>query len=114
MNAQELVDEATFEFTMGDHDAAIAHLDQAVKVDPACFAAWHAMAEIEFDRDNYDRALEAGTIAVGLKEADIHIHTTLSMDANSLGTRALRDFRQSMLGRHSSRAALSHSGRLTE
>ena len=87
MNAQELVDEATFEFTMGDHDAAIAHLDKAVKLDPACFAAWHAMAEIEFDRDNYDRALEAGTIAVGLKEDDIHIHTTLSRVWMELGNK---------------------------
>ena len=31
---------------------------QAVALDPACFAAWHAMAEIYFDQDKLDKALE--------------------------------------------------------
>jgi len=75
---QALVDEATFEFTMGDHQAAIGKLHQAVKLDPACVPAWHAMAEIEFDRNDLDKALEAGMIALSLKEADVHLHTTLS------------------------------------
>jgi len=78
INPQSLVDEATFEFTMGDHDTAIEKLHRAVKMDPACVAAWHAMAEIEFDRNNLDKALEAGMIALSLKEADVHLHTTLS------------------------------------
>ena len=77
-NVQALVDEATFDFTMGEHDAALGKLNKAVELDPACFAAWHAMAEIHFDRDELDKALEAGSIAVGLKEDDVHIHTTLS------------------------------------
>ena len=75
---QSMVDEATFDFTMGDHEAAIGKLHKVVKTDPACVAAWHALAEIYFDRDEYDKALEAGLIAVGLKEDDVHIHTTLS------------------------------------
>ena len=78
MTPQSLVDEATFEFTMGDHAAALEKLEQAVKLDPACFAAWHAMAEIQFDQDNLEAALDAGNIAVGIKEDDIHIHTSLS------------------------------------
>jgi predicted Zn-dependent protease len=76
--AQALVDDATFDFTMGEIDAALAKLNQAVEMDPACFSAWHAMAEIHFERNDLDKALEAGTIAVGLKEDDVHIHTTLS------------------------------------
>ena len=78
MNAQQLVDDATFDFTMSDHVAAIDKLNQAIELDPACFSAWHALAEIQFDRDDYDKALEAGLIAVGLNEPDVHIHTTLS------------------------------------
>ena len=78
MNPQQLVDDATFDFTMGDHSAAIDKLHQAIEQDPACFSAWHALAEIQFDKDNYDKALEAGLIAVGLNEPDVHIHTTLS------------------------------------
>ena len=77
-DTQTLVDEATFDFTMGEHEAALEKLQKAVKQDPACFAAWHAMAEIHFDREDMEKALEAGTIAVGLKEDDVHIHTTLS------------------------------------
>lgn len=75
---QALVDEATFDFTMGDRDAALAKLHRAIDADPACFAAWHALAEIHFDAGEYDAALEAGTIAVGLNEENVHIHTTLS------------------------------------
>lgn len=63
---------------MGDHQAALAKLEQAVKLDPACFAAWHAMAEIQFDKGDYHAALEAGTIAVGIRDDDTHIHTSLS------------------------------------
>jgi tetratricopeptide (TPR) repeat protein len=75
---QSLVDEATFEFTMGEHAKAVALLHRAVEQDPACFAAWHALAEIHFDRRALDKALEAGAIAVGLRDDDVHIHTTLS------------------------------------
>jgi tetratricopeptide (TPR) repeat protein len=75
---QALVDEATLDFTLGEHDAAIAKLHKAVERDPACFAAWHALAEVHFDRRELDHALEAGTIAVGLREDNVHIHTTLS------------------------------------
>jgi cytochrome c-type biogenesis protein CcmH/NrfG len=76
--AQALVDEATFDFTMGDAGTALSKLHAAIETDPACFAAWHAMAEIEFDRGDYAAALEAGTIAAGLDDENVHIHTTLS------------------------------------
>ncbi len=85
MSVQQLIDDATFEFTMGNPEAALEKLDQAVKEDPASFPAWHAMAEIRFDQGNYEQALEAGTIAVGIKEADVHIHTTLSRIWMELG-----------------------------
>ncbi|MGA1205935.1 MAG: tetratricopeptide repeat protein [Opitutales bacterium] len=87
MSVQSLVDDATFEFTMGNPSGALEMLDQAVREDPASFAAWHAMAEIRFDRGDYDQALEAGTIAVGLKEDDVHIHTTLSRVWMELGNK---------------------------
>jgi predicted Zn-dependent protease len=87
MNPQQLVDEATFEFTMGNAEAALKMLEEAIRKDPACFAAWHAMAEIQFDQDKYDKALEAGQVAVGLKEADVHIHTTLSRIWMELGNK---------------------------
>ena len=87
MTPQQLVDDATFEFTMGNHALALQKLEQAVKLDPACLAAWHAMAEIQFDRGDYDKALEAGQVAVGLKEDDVHIHTSLSRIWMELGNK---------------------------
>lgn len=75
---QSLVDEATFDFTMGDAAEAIAKLHKALEVEPGFVPAWHALAEIQFDLRNLDEALEAGKKAVELKEADVHIHTTLS------------------------------------
>jgi tetratricopeptide (TPR) repeat protein len=91
MNPQELVDDATFEFTMGDHAAALAKLEQAIKLDPACFAAWHAMAEVNFDKGDYQKALEAGNIAVSLKEEDVHIHTSLSRIHMELGDKDMAE-----------------------
>lgn len=87
MNPQQLVDDATFEFTMGDHAAALALLDKAIAEDPAFLPAWHAMAEISFDKGDYDKALEAGSIALGLKEDDVHLHTTLSRIWMELGNK---------------------------
>ena len=54
-------------------------------MDPACLPAWHAMAEIHFDKGDYNKALEAGSIALGLKEDDVHLHTTLSRIWMELG-----------------------------
>ena len=87
MDPQSLVDDATFEFTMGNHQGALEILQQAVNLDPACFAAWHAIAEIQFDTGNYEAALEAGSIAVGIKEDDIHIHTSMSRIWMELGNK---------------------------
>ena len=78
MTPQQLVDDATFEFTMGNHALALQKLEEAVKLDPACFSAWHAMAEIQFDQGDYEKALGAGQVGVGLKEEDVHNHTSLS------------------------------------
>ena len=87
MNTKNLVDDATFEFTMGDHDAAIEKLQAAIKEDPAYFPAWHAMAEVQFDKGDYDKALEAGLIAVGINEPDVHIHTSLSRIFMEMGNK---------------------------
>lgn len=73
-----LVEEATFDFTLGDGDAALRKLRQAVEQDPQCVAAWHALAEIALASGKTQDALEAGLRAVELDRKDVHIHTTLS------------------------------------
>ena len=41
---QSLIEEATFDYTMGDHDDALAKLARATAAAPAAFEAWHALA----------------------------------------------------------------------
>ncbi len=77
-NAEALVEEAIFEFTMGGHDKALAKIAEALAADPDSFAAWHAKAEVHFDRRELDEALEAAARAAALAPDDVHIHTTLS------------------------------------
>lgn len=75
---QDQVDEATFDFTLGDSEAAIAKLRAIVEAHPDAFAAWHALTEVYFAETDYDAALEAGETAHRLAPDDVHINTSLS------------------------------------
>jgi tetratricopeptide (TPR) repeat protein len=77
-NAQDLVEEATFEFTVGNHDRAIALLAEAIALDADCFSAWLAKAEVHFDQRALDEALDAGEKALALAPDDVLANTTLS------------------------------------
>ncbi|MCD8483467.1 MAG: tetratricopeptide repeat protein [Verrucomicrobia bacterium] len=74
----DLIEDATLDFTLGDHEAALKKLDAALEADPQSFAGWHAKAEILFDLRQLDQALEAAEKALALDAQDIHIHTSLS------------------------------------
>ncbi len=76
--ALALAEEAAFDFAMGDEAAALAKLEQAVAIDPRCFEAWLAKAEVHFTLRQLDAALAAGEQALQLRPRDIHIHTSLS------------------------------------
>jgi tetratricopeptide (TPR) repeat protein len=75
---QSLIEEATFDYTMGEHDAALAKLARATAAAPAAFEAWHALAEINFSLRRYDDALVAADRAHALRKDDLFINTTLS------------------------------------
>ena len=75
---QALVDDATFDFTMGDHTAALEKLTRATNQSPDTFAAWHALAEINFHLRRFDDALCAAERAHALNPDDLYINTTLS------------------------------------
>ncbi len=75
---QSLIDDATFDYAMGETDAAIAKLNQATEADPKSFAAWHALAEIHFSTRKLDEALHAAEHAHALDDQDLFINTTLS------------------------------------
>ena len=75
---QTLIEDATFDHTMGDTAAAIAKLERAAAAAPDSFEAWHALAEIQFSVRALDAALAAAQRAHALRGDDLFINTTLS------------------------------------
>jgi Flp pilus assembly protein TadD len=75
---QALIEDATFDYTMGDNEAALAKLSRATTAVPASFEAWHARAEITFSLRRLDDALAAAEKAHALRPGDLFINTTLS------------------------------------
>ena len=75
---QSLIEEATFDYTMGENDTALAKLGQATAAAPGAFEAWHALAEINFSLRRFDAALTAAQHAHALRPDDLFINTTLS------------------------------------
>lgn len=75
---QHLIEDATFDYTMGANDDALAKLGRATAAAPGSFAAWHALAEINFSLRRFDAALAAADAAHRLQPADLFINTTLS------------------------------------
>jgi predicted Zn-dependent protease len=75
---QTLIDDATFDHAMGDTDPALAKLARATEAAPGSFAAWHALAEINFQLRRLDAALAAAERAHALRADDLFINTTLS------------------------------------
>ena len=75
---QILIEDATFDYTMGDIDAALGKLARATAAAPDSFDAWHAAAEINFNARRFDDALAAAERAHVLRPDDLFINTTLS------------------------------------
>lgn len=75
---QDQIDEATFDFTMGDNASAITKLVALSERQPDSFETWHALTEIYFSEGRYDDSLAAAEKAHTLRPDDIHINTSLS------------------------------------
>ena len=75
---QDLIEEATFDYTMGDHEDALTKITAATAADPESFAAWHASAEIHLNLKKLDEALTAAEAAHRIDPSDVFINTTLS------------------------------------
>ncbi len=75
---QTLIEDATFDYTMGETDAALAKLARATDAAPASFEAWHALSEIHFSLRRFDDALHAADKAHAIRPDDLFINTTLS------------------------------------
>lgn len=75
---QDQIDEATFDFTMGENNLAIEKLAALSEHHPDSFEIWHALTEIYFSAGRYDDSLEAAEKAHAINPDDIHINTSLS------------------------------------
>lgn len=75
---QTLIDDATFDHAMGETDAALEKLARATSAAPDSFAAWHALAEVNFQLRRLDDALAAAERGHALRADDLFINTTLS------------------------------------
>ncbi len=73
-----IVEDATFDFTMGDAEAGIAKLQAALAESPDAFEAWHALCEIFYSEKRFDEALEAAEKAHALRPDDLFVNTSLS------------------------------------
>lgn len=84
---QDQIDDATFDFTMGDSATASDKLSAITEAHPESFAAWHALTEVYFAEAQYQEALEAAETAHKLAPEDIHINTSLSRIWVELGNK---------------------------
>jgi predicted Zn-dependent protease len=75
---QNLIEEATADYALGEGETAIAKLTRATTAAPDSFAAWHALAEVNFSLRRLDAALAAAERAHALQPDDLFINTTLS------------------------------------
>jgi predicted Zn-dependent protease len=75
---QTLIEDATFDYTLGETDSALAKLARATAAAPASFEAWHAQAEILFSLRRFDDALHAAEQGHAVRPDDLFINTTLS------------------------------------
>lgn len=75
---QGIVDEATYDFTMGETETALKKLTQLVTAHPDAFEGWHALAEINFSLRRFDDALLAADRGLALRPDDLFVNTTLS------------------------------------
>lgn len=75
---QDQIDDATFDFAMGESESALVKLTSLSETHPDSFEIWHALTEIHFSEGRHDDALMAAEKAHALKPEDIYINTSLS------------------------------------
>ena len=74
----ELTADAALHFIQEDDGAALEKLKIATTINPNCFEAWLAQAEILYSARVLEEALTAAEKAQTINPEDVHVHTTLS------------------------------------
>jgi len=82
---QDRIDDATFDFTIGDGESAIAKLKALTAEHPDSPEAWHALAEVQNSDGHHEDALRSAESAHALRPEDLHINVSLSRIWVALG-----------------------------
>ncbi len=78
-NHQDQCDDATFDFSMGDFDTAIAKFKGILAEDPSHFHAQLSLAMCYYRKGDYATAIVEGHKAEKLKPNEQLVHTNLSL-----------------------------------
>ena len=84
---QDRIDEATFEFSIGESMSALSKLKAVTAEYPESSDAWLALGEILFAEGELEEALCSIETAHKLKPEDVHINTSLSRIWIGLGNK---------------------------
>ena len=76
---QEQYDDAMFDYSTGDYDAATAKFSAILAADPAHFDAQLALAMCHYRKGDYPTAIAEGHKAEKLKPSEQLVHTNLSL-----------------------------------
>lgn len=79
MEMQELFDDATFDYTTGDYDSALAKFRQILHAHPEHFDAQLSLAMCHYRKGDFAAAIEEGHRAEKLRPNEQLVHTNLSL-----------------------------------
>ena len=84
---QDQIDEATFEFSIGNSSGALSKLETITTEHPQSSDAWLALGEVLFAEGELNTALNAAEKAHEINPDDVHINTSLSRIWIGLGNK---------------------------
>ena len=89
MTQQERYDDAMFDFSRGEYDAAIAKLTALLAEDPAYFDAQLSLGVAYYRKGDFATAIIEGHRAEKLRPKELLVHTNLSLFYMKAGNRAV-------------------------
>src|SRR5687768_8796714 len=88
---QEQYDDAMFEFSTGNYDAAIERFKAVLAEDPAHFDSQLALGMAYYRKGDFKTAIEEGQKAQKLKPGEQLVHTNLSLFYMKAGEKGLAE-----------------------
>jgi len=88
---QETYDDAMYDFSTGDYEAAIAKLRAVLEQDAAHFDAQLALGMVYYRKGDYPAALAEGHKALALRPNEQLVHTNLSLFYLKAGDKKLAE-----------------------